>query len=275
MMLPMPRRALLAAPALLLAPSARAVVLEGRLEQGAFVRGRAEPGTKLALDGVPVRVSREGLFAFGFGRDAKENARLDVTAPDATKVTRLLAAARRAWPEQKISGLPPSMVTPPVETLERIARERELLRAARAGHDTPEPLFAEGFDWPVQGRISGVFGARRILNGEPRQPHSGLDIVAPAGTPVAAPCPGIVRLAEPDLFFPGGTIVLDHGHGVSSTYMHLSRVDVQEGERVAKGAIIGAVGATGRVTGPHLHFEIGWRGIPLDPETALPPRPEG
>lgn len=270
----MRRRALLAAPALLLARPARAVVVEGKLEQGAFLRGRAAPGTRLALDGAPVRVSRDGIFAFGFGRDAKDTARLDITHPSGARETRLLAVARRAWPEQRIDGLPPAQVTPPPEVLERIAREREILRAARAGHDTPEPFFAEGFIWPVTGRISGVFGSRRILNGQPRQPHLGLDIAAPTGTPVAAACPGIVRLAEPDLYFPGGTIVLDHGHGVSSTYMHLSRLDARVGQRVAQGAWIGAVGATGRVTGPHLHFEIGWRGTPLDPETALPPRPE-
>ncbi len=270
----MRRRTLLAAPAVLLARPAGGVSLEGRIEQGSFLRGRAEPGTRLALDGTPVRVARDGLFAFGFGRDAKETARLVVTHPSGAREIRLLTVARRAWPEQRIDGLPPAKVTPPPELVERIAREREMLRAARAGHDTPEAFFAEGFLWPLTGRITGVFGSRRILNGEPRQPHFGLDIAAPAGTAVAAACTGIVRLAEADLFFPGGTIVLDHGHGLSSTYMHLSRLDVRVGQRVAQAAVIGAVGATGRVTGPHLHFEIGWRGTPLDPETALPPRPE-
>ncbi len=270
----MRRRTLFAVPALLLASPARAVVLGGRIEQGAFLRGRAEPGTRLALDGTRVRVSPDGAFAFGFARDAKDRARLDITHPSGARETRLLTVARRAWPEQRIDGLPPAQVTPPPELLERIAREREMLRAARAGHDTPEAFFAEGFLWPLTGRITGVFGSRRILNGEPRQPHFGLDIAAPAGTAVAAACAGIVRLAEDDLFFSGGTIVLDHGHGVSSTYMHLSRLAVRVGERVAQAAVIGAVGATGRVTGPHLHFEIGWRGTPLDPETALPPRPQ-
>lgn len=269
----LPRRLLAGAAIALFARPAVAVTLAGRIEQGAFVSGTAAPGTRLALDGVPVRVAPSGVFAFGFGRDAAPAATLVVTRPDGARQTIALAVARRAWIEQHVTGLPPAMVTPPPELLARIARERDLLRAARAGHDTAEPFFAEGFAWPLTGRITGVFGSRRILNGEPRQPHSGLDIARPAGTPVAAACAGIVRLAAEDLYFPGSTVVLDHGHAVSSTYMHLSRIAVAAGQRVAKGEPIGAVGATGRVTGPHLHFEIGWRGVPLDPETALPPMP--
>jgi murein DD-endopeptidase MepM/ murein hydrolase activator NlpD len=269
-----PRRLVLTCPFCLLAAPARAVTLDGRLEQGAFVTGSAAPGTRLALDGKPVRVAAAGAFAFGFGRDAADKATLAITRPDGRQETMTLAVARRQWIEQAITGLPPAMVTPPKETLERIAREREMLREARAGHDTPEPFFAQGFDWPVTGRISGVFGSRRILNGQPRQPHFGVDVARPTGTPVAAACAGIVRLAQPEMYFPGSTIVLDHGHAVSSTYMHLARIDVAVGQRVAKGEIIGAIGATGRVTGPHLHFEIGWRGTPVDPQTALPPMPE-
>lgn len=268
------RRLVLACPLCLLAAPSRAATLEGRIEQGAFVTGTTAPGTRLALDGRPVRVATSGVFAFGFGRDAAEKATLAVTRPGGAREAITLAVARRNWIEQHITGLPPAMVTPPAETLERIARERALLREARGGHDTPEPLFAEGFDWPVTGRISGVFGSRRILNGQPRQPHFGVDVARPTGTPVAAACAGIVRLAQPEMYFPGSTIVLDHGHAVSSTYMHLSRIDVAVGQRVAKGEVIGAVGATGRVTGPHLHFEIGWRGIPVDPQTALPPMPD-
>ncbi|GIX09289.1 M23 family metallopeptidase [Elioraea sp.] len=268
------RRLVLAGPLCLLAAPARAITLHGRIEQGAFVTGTAAPGTRLALDGRPVRVAASGAFALGFGRDAAGHAALAVTRPGGTRETIALTVARRQWIEQHITGLPPAMVTPPPETLERIAREREMLREARGGHDTPEPFFTEGFDWPVTGRISGVFGSRRILNGEPRQPHFGVDVARPTGTPVAAACSGIVRLAQPEMYFPGSTVVLDHGHAVSSTYMHLSRIDVRVGQRVAKGAIIGAVGATGRVTGPHLHFEIGWRGTPVDPQTALPPMPE-
>jgi len=258
---------------LLASRGARALEWTGSIAQGSFVRGRAAPGTRLSLDGTPVRVGRRGEFAFGFGRDAKPESTLSVTPPNGKAETRKLSVEKRAWLEQPISGLPPGMVSPPPETLERIGRERELVRAARR-HDTPEPWFAGGFIWPATGRISGVFGSRRILNGQPRAPHLGVDVARPTGTPVLAAAPGIVRLAEADLYFQGGTIILDHGHGVSSSYLHLSRLDVGVGRRVAQGETIGAIGATGRVTGPHLHFEIGWLGIPVDPQTALPPMPE-
>lgn len=273
-MIPLSRRVVMGcALCLLAAREARALIWTGPIAQGGFVTGRAEPGTRLALDGTAVRVGRGGEFAFGFGRDAKPESVLTITTPGGRAEARKLAVEKRAWLEQPITGLPPAMVTPPPETLERIGREREAVRAARR-HDTPEPLFATGFVWPATGRISGVFGSRRILNGEPRAPHLGVDVARPTGTPVAAAAPGIVRLAEPALYFQGGTVILDHGHGVSSSYLHLSRIDVRVGQRVARGETIAAIGATGRVTGPHLHFEIGWMGIPVDPQTALPPMPE-
>jgi murein DD-endopeptidase MepM/ murein hydrolase activator NlpD len=254
--------------------TADAVTWTGPVAQGGFVSGRAEPGTRMSLDGRAVRVGPRGEFAFGFGRDAGPESSLVITPARGQAETRKLSVTKRAWLEQPISGLPQAMVTPPPETLERIGREREKVRAARR-HDTAEPWFAGGFIWPATGRISGVFGSRRILNGEPRAPHLGVDVARPTGTPVLAAAPGIVRLAEGDLYFQGGTIILDHGHGVSSSYLHLSRIDVREGARVAQGEVIGAIGATGRVTGPHLHFEIGWLGTPVDPQTALPPMPEG
>lgn len=255
------------------ARAAGALALNGPVAQGGFVTGRAEPGTRMSLDATPVRVGPGGEFAFGFGRDAKPESTLTITPPRGRTETRTLSVAQRAWLEQPITGLPPAMVTPPPETLERIGREREMVRAARR-HDTAEPLFAAGFIWPATGPISGVFGSRRILNGEPRAPHLGVDVARPTGTPVLAAAPGIVRLAEPDLYFQGGTIILDHGHGVSSSYLHLSRLDVRAGARVMQGETIGAIGATGRVTGPHLHFEIGWLGTPVDPQTVLPPMPD-
>lgn len=268
------RRSLLGCALCVLASrEARALEWTGPIAQGGFVRGRVAPGTRMSLDGTSVRVGRQGEFAFGFGRDAKPESMLSVTPPNGKAETRKLAVEKRAWLEQPISGLPDAMVSPPPETLERIGRERELVRAARR-HDTPEPWFAAGFRWPATGRISGVFGSRRILNGQPRAPHLGVDVARPTGTPVAAAAPGIVRLAEADLYFQGGTIILDHGHGVSSSYLHLSRLDVRVGQRIGQGETIGAIGATGRVTGPHLHFEIGWLGMPVDPQTALPPMPE-
>lgn len=266
----LPRRLALAVPALLLArPAAAQIQIGTGLAQGGFVNGRAEPGTRLALDGRPVRVARDGAFAFGFGRDHGPESQLAVTAPNGRNETQRLAIARRQWNVQHITGLPPAQVTPDAEALARIVRERERLGQARAT-DSTRTDFARGFVWPARGRISGVYGSQRVLNGQPRQPHYGLDVAAPVGTPVAAIASGKVTLAE-DFFFFGKLVVLDHGHGVNSLYAHLSAIDVAEGAEVGIGQRIGAIGATGRVTGPHLHFSFSWYQVWLDPHPVLPP----
>jgi murein DD-endopeptidase MepM/ murein hydrolase activator NlpD len=265
------RRALLAAPALFAARAARAVELKGEVTQGGLIIGRSAPLTRVAFNGRPLRISPEGIFAFGFGRDAPNVAVLDIKPPTGAPETRRLTVVARQYLEQRIDGLPPAQVTPPPETMERIRREQAMLNAARA-HDTPGARFADGFAWPAEGRISGVYGSRRILNGEPRAPHLGLDIAAPTGTPALAAAPGIVRLAQPDFYFTGGSIVLDHGHTVMSFYIHLSRLLVKDGDVVERGATIGLIGATGRATGPHLHLGLFWAGTALDPALVLPAR---
>jgi len=261
---------LLALPALLLARHARALDLPAAgLAQGGFVQGRAVPGTRLALDGRVVRVAADGSFAFGFGRDYGAAATLAVVHPDGRREERRLSVARRQWSEQRISGLPPAQVTPDAETLARILQERERLAAARAA-DTPLTGFAQGFIAPASGRISGVFGSRRILNGQPRQPHYGLDFAVPTGTPLKAAAAGRVSLAASFHFF-GDLVVIDHGHGVNTLYAHLSRIEVAEGQMVAKGERIALSGATGRVTGPHLHFSLSWYQVWLDPQPVVLP----
>lgn len=265
-----PRRALLAAPALLLArPAAALVIPDAGLAQGGFVLGRAAPGTRLALDGRPVRVSESGAFAFGFGRDHAPRAVLAVTHPDSRREERRLLIARRQWREQRIDGLPPAQVTPDPQTLQRILRERERLAAVRAT-DSALTGFAEGFVAPARGRISGVYGSRRILNGQPRQPHYGLDFAVPSGTPLIAAASGRVSLAASFHFF-GDLVVIDHGHGVNTLYAHLSRIEVREGQMVARGERIALSGATGRVTGPHLHFSLSWYRTFLDPQPVVMP----
>jgi len=256
--------------ALLAAPrAASAVEWQGAPAQGALIVGRAAPGTRLALDGRTVRVGADGAFAFGFGRDHGPEATLAITHPDGRREVRRIEVARRQWPVQHISGLPPAQVTPDAAALARIRAERERLAAARAT-DSARTDFAGGFDWPARGRISGVFGSQRILNGQPRQPHLGFDIAAPTGTPVLAAAPGRVTLAG-DFFFFGRLLVVDHGHGVNTLYAHMSEIAVHEGAEVGRGERIGAVGATGRVTGPHLHFGLSWYQTFLDPQPVLPP----
>ena len=169
---------------------------------------------------------------------------------------------------QRINNLPQAMVTPPPEVLPRIEAERARL-AALWGVDTPEPLFKSGFAWPAKGPVSGVYGSRRILNGVPKQVHWGVDVAAPNGAPVVAPADGLVLLAEPDFYYTGGTILLDHGHGLISGFLHLSGLDVNVGQRVKQGDAIGRVGATGRATGPHLDWRVRWFDVFVDPELLI------
>lgn len=252
------------------------ILLDGEIMQGGMVLGSALPGTVITLSGRVLRLSPEGHFVFGFGRDALPEAELMVVHPDGKEETRTLTIAAREYDIQRIDGLPRKMVTPPVETLARIRMEGAKVRAAR-DIDSAEIHFSMPFIWPAAGRISGVYGSQRILNGEPRQPHFGVDVAAPTGTPVHAPAAGKVRLAELDLYYSGGTIILDHGHGLSSSFLHMSRVDVVVGQEVAQGEVIGAIGATGRVTGAHLDWRMNWFEHRLDPVllvAAQVPRPK-
>ncbi|KAA2213136.1 M23 family metallopeptidase [Teichococcus oryzae] len=255
-----------AGPLLEIAPAAATAA--GGFSQGGLALGRVPPGSRVTLDGRPVRVGPDGRFAIGFGRDADADARLAVTAPDGRSEIRALAVLKREWQVQRINGLPQAMVSPDARQLARINRERARIAEIRK-LDSDMPHFAEGFIWPAQGRISGVFGSQRILNGEPRTPHFGLDIAAPTGTPVKAMGGGRVVLAD-DLYFTGNTVMVDHGRGVVSLYAHLSRMDVQSDEAVARGQVLGAIGATGRATGPHLHLGLHWLATPLDPQPLLP-----
>ena len=165
------------------------------------------------------------------------------------------------------------MVEPNARDLERIKADNAAIGRARA-RDSAEPLWRGEWIWPVTGRISGVYGSQRILNGQPRRPHFGVDVAMPTGTPIVAPVDGVVSLAHRDLFFTGGTIIIDHGHGVGSLYAHLSAVDVQEGQRVKRGETIGKIGATGRVTGAHLHWGMTWYSTNIDPALVVPPMPQ-
>lgn len=261
------RRALLAAPALLLARGAGAAELRGEPAQGGFLVGRADPGTRLALDGRTLRVGPSGEFAFGFSRDHGPRATLAVAPNGGRAETRALEVRRREWDVQHITGLPPAQVTPDEAALRRIMAERERLALARA-MDSALTDFAAPLAWPARGRISGIFGSQRVLNGQPRQPHYGLDVAGPVGTPINAALAGKVTLSG-DFFFFGQLLVIDHGHGVNTLYAHLSERLVAEGETVAHGQLVAKMGATGRVTGPHLHFSLSWYQVWLDPQPLL------
>lgn len=238
--------------------------LSGHAAQGGLLLGRVAPGTKLWLEGRPVRIGAEGHFLIGFARKAEPWARIEAVLPDGERVARTISVAQREYRIQRIDGLPESQVRPGPEDLERIRRESAAINAAREGRpDTA--LFKGAFAWPVKGRLTGVYGSQRILNGEARSPHIGVDIAADAGTPVRAPAQGVVVLVHDGMFFNGKTVMIDHGHGLTSVYAHMSAISVAEEERVARGDVIGAVGATGRATGPHLHWGAHLSGVGLDP----------
>lgn len=252
----------------LLAAPAAATELHGRCEQGGLMAGRAEAGATATLDGRAVPVDADGRFLLGFPREAPASAELDIRHADGTSERQILTVAKRDWPVQRIQGLPADKVTPPPEQLARIKAEAELV-AERRARISARALYLSGLEAPADGPVSGVFGSQRILNGEPRAPHSGVDFAAAAGAPVRSAAAGVVVLAAPDLFFTGRTLLVDHGLGLTTVYAHLSRIDVTEGQTVAKGQVIGAVGASGRATGPHLHWGVSWLDVRLDPETAL------
>ncbi len=256
------------APVLLAAP----VALKGDLVQGGLVIGETGPGNRVFYDGDPIRVSPEGLFLLGFGRDDKLEHILEVKRQGKTLERRTLVIAKREYEIQRIDGLPPSKVTPPKREWERIKRETALVKRARR-LDAPRTDFVSGFIWPASGTISGIYGSQRILNGEPRRPHFGVDIAAPKGTPVYAPADGVVTLAYPDMFYSGGTLILDHGHRLSSSFLHLSRLHVKTGDRVKQGDLIAEIGATGRVTGAHLDWRMNLRNTRIDPQLLVPPMP--
>lgn len=249
------------------------LALKGAFIQGGLVFGQAAPGATATLNGQPLRMTSGGRFIFGFGRDAPASAVLEVTAPDGSVETRALEIARRDYDIQRIDGLKQDYVTPPEDVLARIRADAEAAAAARAA-DRSETDFESGFIWPAEGRISGVYGSQRILNGEPRQPHYGIDIAGAVGTPVKAPADGVVTLAHPDMYFSGATLIIDHGHGLSSTFLHLDSIEVAVGQRVRQGEVVARLGGSGRVTGPHLDWRMNWRDERIDPQLLVPPMPQ-
>lgn len=246
----------------------RGTVLPKSVQQGALVIGRTHQAATVEFGGRMLRVSPNGLFVFGVDRDEKGPLVVNIKQPGTTIVPHRIEVTPRDWPIERVNGAPPKTVNPPPQIAERIAREQALIVASRKRDDARED-FAQRFVWPVQGRISGRFGNQRIYDGTPKSPHGGMDIAAPNGTPVKAPAGGIVIFAAKDLYLTGGTVLIDHGAGVSSNFLHLSRVDVKVGDRVEQGQIIAAVGATGRATGPHLHWGMHCNGVRVDPLLVL------
>lgn len=244
------------------------VVLPTRVSQGALVFGKVPPGSQVRYRERVLRATGYGTVVFGVGRDEAGPLKVDITTPSGRVESISIAVTPRDWPVERVNGVPAKTVNPPPEIAARIKREQAQVTAAR-DRDDERADFALPFQWPVQGRISGRFGNARVYNGQPGAGHSGMDIAAPNGTPVKAPAGGVATFASSDLYLTGGTLLLDHGHGVSSNFLHLSRIDVKAGDRVEAGQVIGAVGATGRATGPHLHWGMNWFDTRIDPLLVL------
>jgi murein DD-endopeptidase MepM/ murein hydrolase activator NlpD len=240
------------------------------IPQAGLLLGTVPPGSTLTYEGRAVRITDAGRFVVGVAREKTGTVALKLTVPNGS--TRILSVAitPRTFPIEHVSGVPEQTVNPSPEIAARIAREQASVDAART-RDDDRTDFDTKFIWPVKGRISGVFGSQRVYNGTPASPHSGVDVAAAKGTPIHAPAGGIITFANPDLYLTGGTVVIDHGHGVSSNMLHMSRIDVKVGERVEQGETIGLVGATGRATGPHMHWGMNWFNVRVDPQLLMPP----
>ncbi len=242
--------------------------LQTALSQGGLAVGRVPPGATVSLDGGAAAATEDGTLLVAVGRDFPGQAELQITLADGTRYSESVPVQDREFKIQRIDGLPAKQVTPPKEVLARIRREQAKVGKARATN-RHQADFSGGFVWPLEGPITGVYGSQRILNGEPRQPHYGVDVAAPVGTVVTAPAAGLVTLAEPDLYFSGGTLIIDHGYRLSSSFLHLSEITVPLGARVKQGDPIALVGATGRVTGPHLDWRMNLGPVRIDPVLVL------
>ena len=245
-----------------------AVEFIGDFKQGSFILGRTSPQSKVLIDNRIVRVSKDGYFAFGLDRDRKNNVIIKIINKKETKLIEK-KVFKRKYKIQRIDGLPPKQVTPPPEVYERIKKDNILIGKARAT-DSKLVFFKDKFIYPIDKYIiTGVYGSQRILNGKPRRPHYGIDFHAPEGTPVKSMMDGVVTLVENDMYFTGGTIIFDHGHGISTLYMHMKDINVKKGQKVKKGDIVGTLGQSGRATGPHLDIRLNWFEVKLDPATIL------
>jgi len=248
-----------------------AEILSGTAIEGGLIIARTNPANRILLDDNAIEIAENGVFVIGFHRESDVPVSVRIIAPDGNMMTSNLTPRQRDYNIQRIDGLKQTMVTPPANVLARIKADSKAVRAARE-QETPLGDFWRGFDWPARGRISGVYGSQRILNGKPRQPHYGIDIAAPRGTPVRAPASGKVMLVK-DLYFSGWTVVIAHGLGVNSSFLHLDQVDVKAGMMIKRGDLIGTIGATGRATGPHLDWRIDWQGRRIDPGLLVSPMP--
>ncbi|SFV22106.1 Murein DD-endopeptidase MepM and murein hydrolase activator NlpD, contain LysM domain [Pseudidiomarina donghaiensis] len=245
------------------------ITLTGAHVSGGLLIGELEHAAAVELNGNPLPITDSGHVVFGFGRDVSGPQSLVITGRNGQTLTQVIDIKPRKYNIDRVDGVPQKTVTPDPEQQARARKEAAKVWAARNNANSQRADFLAPIKMPAAGRISGVYGSQRIFNGTPRNPHFGLDIAAPTGTPVFAPWAGKVVLAENDLFYSGGTLIIEHGYGVTTTYIHLHKLHVQVGDEIQQGDRIAEIGATGRVTGPHLDWRINWRHERLDPALAI------
>ena len=245
-----------------------AIEFTGEFNQGSFILGKTSPGAKVKIDNKDVLVTKGGYFAFGIGRDRKTDITIQILKDQKLDVI-TKKVFKRKYKIQRIDGLPEKKVTPPKEVYDRIKKENKLIGDARS-IESDLTFFTKKFINPLDKAIvTGVYGSQRILNGKPKWPHYGIDFAAKEGTEIKAMLDGTATMVEQDLFYTGGTLIFDHGHGISTLYMHMKDIYVKKGQKVKQGDVIGTVGSTGRSTGPHLDIRLNWFDVRLDPSTVL------
>ena len=248
--------------------STQALEITGEWQQGAVIIGRVPANTSVEYKQRRLQLTADGKFVIGLGRDAPDSVTI-TTVKNGKAQDHKFSVKQRAYEIQRVEGVPQETVEPNPAQVERIKREAGLVAKARTA-DLPLDFFEQKFQWPLIGPISGVYGSQRVYNGIPKTPHFGLDIAMPVGATVKAPAGGVVTLAYPDMFLSGGTLIIDHGHGLSSTFIHLSKILVKTGDKISQGQEIALVGKTGRASGPHLHWAMNWFEERVDPQLALP-----
>lgn len=250
-----------------------ALELRGEWQQGGVIIGKVPMGTQVEYRDKKLQISPTGEFVIGLGRDAEKQANLVTIDSNGIRKEHWFDVKGRTYNIQKVTGVPQRTVDPDPAQVERAKREAQMAADARKG-DLPMTFFAQKFEWPLIGPVTGVYGSQRFYNGVPNSPHYGVDIAKPVGTLVKAPAGGVVTLVHPDMFFSGGTLIIDHGHGLSSTFIHLSKILVKKGDAITQGESIAHVGKTGRATGPHLDWRMNWFEERIDPQLLVEPMPE-
>lgn len=248
------------------------IQLTGEMEQGGLMIGKTAASNTVKLNGKKIALSSTGDYAFGFGRDDTTKYTLSITTPEGKTVKQEFSPKKRQYNEQSITGIAQSIMKPNPVAVERSRKDSRQISAARQ-ISSELTAFSQGFIAPIEGIITGVYGSRRIYNGEPKRPHFGLDYAGDIGDPVKAPAAGKVLLYVADMFYSGGTMIIDHGQGVSSTFLHLSDAYVKDGDMVEQGQVVAAVGKSGRATGPHLDWRINWFNTKIDPALVLKIKP--